>query len=42
MSTTTVSKLATALKLSSEKLIVQLNDAGIAVTDKNDVVSNDQ
>ena len=42
MSTTTISKLATALKLSSEKLILQLNDAGIAVTDKNDVVSNDQ
>ena len=42
MSTTTVSKLATALKLSSEKLILQLNDAGIAVKDKNDVVSNDQ
>ena len=42
MSTTTVSKLATALKLSSEKLILQLNDAGIDVTDKNDVVSNDQ
>ena len=42
MSTTTVSKLATALKLSSEKLILQLNDAGIAVTDNNDVVSNDQ
>jgi len=42
MSTTTVSKLATALKLSNEKLILQLNDAGIAVTDKNDVVSNDQ
>ena len=42
MSTTTISKLATALKLSSEKLILQLNDAGIDVTDKNDVVSNDQ
>ena len=42
MSTTTVSKLATALKLSNEKLILQLNDAGIAVTDKNDVVSNNQ
>ncbi|HIG35255.1 MAG TPA: translation initiation factor IF-2 [Gammaproteobacteria bacterium] len=42
MSTTTVSKLATALKLSSEKLILQLNEAGIDVTDKNDVVSNDQ
>ena len=42
MSTTTVSKLATALKLSSEKLILQLNEAGIDVTDKNNVVSNDQ
>ena len=42
MSTTTVSKLATALKLSSEKLILQLNEAGIDVTDKDDVVSNDQ
>jgi len=42
MSTTTVSKLAEALKLSSEKLILQLNDAGIDVTDKSDVVSNDQ
>ena len=42
MSTTTVSKLATALKLSSEKLILQLNEAGIDVTDKSDVVSNDQ
>ena len=42
MSTTTVSKLATALKLSSEKLILQLNEAGIDVADKDDVVSNDQ
>ena len=29
MSTTTVSKLATALKIKPEKLISQLNDAGI-------------
>ena len=42
MSTTTVSKLATALKLSNEKLMLQLNEAGIEVTDKNDVISNDQ
>ena len=42
MSTTTVSKLASALKLSDEKLILQLNDAGIDVTSKDDVVSNDQ
>ena len=42
MSTTTVSKLASALKLSDEKLILQLNDAGINVTTKDDVVSNDQ
>ena len=42
MSTTTVSKLASALKLSNEKLIVQLNDAGIKVKNKNDVLTNDQ
>ena len=42
MSTTTVSKLASALKLSDDKLILQLNDAGIDVTSKDDVVSNDQ
>ena len=42
MSTTTVSKLATALKLSEEKLILQLNDAGIDVTSEDDIVSNDQ
>ena len=42
MSTTTVSKLATALKLSNEKLILQLNEAGIDVTNENDIVSNDQ
>ena len=42
MSTTTVSKLATALKLTHEKLILQLNEAGIEVASKDDVVSNDQ
>ena len=42
MSTTTVSKLASALKLSNEKLIMQLNEAGIEVKDKDDVLSNDQ
>ena len=42
MSTTTLSKLATALKLSEEKLILQLNEAGIDVSNKDDVVSNDQ
>ena len=38
MSTTTVSKLATALKLTHEKLILQLNEAGIEVASKDDVV----
>ena len=42
MSTTTVSKLATALKLTDEKLILQLNEAGIDVSNKDDVVSNEQ
>ena len=42
MSTTTVSKLATALKLSNEKLILQLNEAGIDITNENDIVTNDQ
>ena len=42
MSSTTVSKLATALKLSEKKLILQLNDAGIDVSNKDDVVTNDQ
>jgi translation initiation factor IF-2 len=42
MSTTTVSKLATALKLTDEKLILQLNEAGIDISNKDDVVSNDQ
>ena len=42
MSTTTVSKLATALKLTNEKLILQLNEAGIDITNENDIVTNDQ
>ncbi len=42
MSTTTVSKLASALKLSNEKLILQLNEAGIKVKNEDDVLSNDQ
>ena len=42
MSNTTISKLASALKISSDKLISQLNDAGISVKDENDDISNDQ
>ncbi len=42
MSNTTISKLASALKISSDKLISQLNDAGISVKDENDEISNDQ
>ena len=42
MSTITVSKLAMALKLSEEKLILQLNEAGIKVINEEDVLSNDQ
>ena len=42
MSNTTVSKLAVALQLSHEKLISQLNKAGIKVKNESDVVSNDQ
>ena len=42
MSTTTVSKLSLALKISSDKLISQLKDAGIEVENENSVVSNDQ
>ncbi|MDC0225822.1 translation initiation factor IF-2 [Gammaproteobacteria bacterium] len=42
MSTTTVSKLATALKIKPEKLISQLNDAGITVTNDLDTITNDQ
>ena len=42
MSNTTVSKLAVALQLPNEKLISQLNKAGIKVNDGSDVISNDQ
>ena len=42
MSTTTVSKLATALKIKPEKLISQLNDAGISVSTEADTITNDQ
>ena len=42
MSTTTVSKLATALKIETEKLIAQLNDAGIIVSVETDTITNDQ
>ena len=42
MSTTTVSKLATALKIKPEKLISQLNDAGISVSVETDTITNDQ
>ena len=42
MSTTTVSKLATALKIEPKKLISQLNDAGITVSNDLDTITNDQ
>ena len=42
MSTTTVSKLATALKIKPEKLISQLNEAGISVSNDLDTITNDQ
>ena len=42
MSTTTVSKLATALKIKPEKLISQLKDAGISVSAESDTITNDQ
>ena len=42
MSMTTVSKLATALKIKPEKLISQLNDAGISVSSESDTITNDQ
>ena len=41
MSTTTVSKLATALKIKPEKLISQLNDAGISVSTETDTYSSE-
>jgi len=42
MSNTTVSKLATALKISPEKLISQLNEAGVNVDEEVDEITNDQ
>ena len=42
MSNTTVSKLAIALKISSEKLISQLNEAGVNVGKEVDEITNDQ
>ncbi len=42
MSNTTVSKLAIALKISSEKLISQLNEAGVNVDKDVDEITNDQ
>ena len=42
MSTTTVSKLSLALKISSDKLISQLKDAGIEIDNEDSVISNDQ
>ena len=42
MSNTTVSKLAIALKISSEKLITQLNEAGVNVDKEIDEITNDQ
>ena len=42
MSTTTVSKLSLALKISNDKLISQLKDAGIEVDNEDAVISNDQ
>ena len=42
MSMTTVSKLATALKIKPEKLISQLNDAGISVSTESDTITNEQ
>ena len=42
MSTTTVSKLAAALNIETEKLISQLNDAGINVSNDLDTITNDQ
>jgi len=42
MSTITIQKLASALKVSDEKLIIQLKEAGIEVSNKNDVVTSEQ
>ena len=42
MSTVTIQKLASALKVSDEKLIIQLKEAGIEVSNNKDVVTNEQ
>ena len=40
MSTITIQELASALKVSDEKLIIQLKEAGIEVSNKNDTRQN--
>jgi len=42
MSAITIQKLASALKVSNEKLIIQLKEAGIEVSNENDVVTSEQ
>ena len=42
MSTITIQELASALKVSDEKLIIQLKEAGIEVSNNKDVVTNEQ
>jgi Translation initiation factor IF-2, N-terminal region. len=42
MSMTTVSKLATALKIKPDKLISQLNDARNSVSTESDTITNEQ
>jgi len=42
MPTTTVQKLASALKVSDEKLIIQLKEAGVEISNEDDVVTNEQ
>ena len=42
MPSTTVQKLASALKVSNEKLIIQLKEAGVEVSNEEDVLTNEQ
>jgi len=42
MSNTTVSKLALSLKISADKLMSQLNEAGISIKNDSDEITNDQ
>ncbi|MDP6845787.1 MAG: translation initiation factor IF-2 [Candidatus Nanoarchaeia archaeon] len=42
MSTISIQKLASALKVSDEKLIIQLKEAGIEVSNNKDVVTSEQ